>query len=108
MPIWKLAPDAAVQIGTTGPSTRSIAVALNSACAPDADVAIRSIRPGSESAGAVVSRTRTVNPVDVTLPARSRAAHCTGLSPSGKTVPDAGLHDTATLPSTASLAIGDW
>src|SRR5437660_477483 len=41
-----------------------------------------------------------------TLPAASCAVQVTTSVPSGKTLPETGAHETATLPSTMSVAVG--
>src|SRR6266498_2270073 len=55
--------------------------------------------------GGVVSTTVTVNEPCPVLPCASVALHCTVVVPSGNVEPLAGVHVTATLPSTMSVAL---
>ena len=63
-PTAKVEPDAGVQVIGRAPSTLSVAVAAYVTTAPDALVAVAATDAGKARAGAVVSRTVTVN-VDV-------------------------------------------
>jgi hypothetical protein len=59
-----------------------------------------------ETAGAVVSRTVTLKEACDALPALSVALHVTVAVPSANMLPDAGAQDTASVPSTLSVAVG--
>src|SRR5215207_1311173 len=63
---------------------------------------------GTVRLGAVVSTTVTVNVVVAVLPAASAAVQLTVVVPMGKTLPEAGVHETETLPPTMSMAVGFW
>jgi hypothetical protein len=56
--------------------------------------------------GAVVSRTVTVNGLLDVLPALSVALHVTVVAPRANVLPDAGVQETASLPSALSVAVG--
>jgi hypothetical protein len=56
--------------------------------------------------GAVVSLTVTVNELRAALPALSVAVQVTVVTPSAKVLPDAGLQETESVPSTLSVAVG--
>ena len=58
------------------------------------------------SLGAVVSRTVTLNVLELLLPALSVAVHVTVVAPSANVVPDAGAHVAVPAPSTVSLQLG--
>jgi hypothetical protein len=97
-------PDAGVHVGVSAPSTPSLAVAEKLTFAPAELFACTEIVPGNVKVGFSVSSTVTVKlPVPV-LPALSIAVHVTVVARTGKTDPDAGVHDTPTLPSTMSAA----
>jgi hypothetical protein len=98
-------PDAGVQLVATAPSTRSVAEAANVTAAPAGPVASAVIGAGTLIAGGVVSVTVTVNVADALLPAASRAVHVTVVAPVANTLPEAGEHAVASLPSTLSLAL---
>jgi hypothetical protein len=69
-----------------------MAVAENVTTAPLPDVASAVVRPGTETVGAVLSRTVTSNvPGTEVFPAASVAQQETWVVPSGKTEPEAGL-----------------
>jgi hypothetical protein len=72
---------------------------------PVAPVASTVALAGTVTTGRVVSVTVTVKEADPVLPRVSLAVHVTVVVPSGKVAPLAGVHVTATAPSTASLAV---
>jgi hypothetical protein len=69
LPRRNVDPLAGAQIAATGPSTRSIADALNVATAPEASTAETVTVAGTVTAGGVVSRTVTLNAPVLVLPA---------------------------------------
>ena len=89
----------------TLPSTRSVAVAVNSTTAPVGPVASATMLAGGLITGGVVSRTVTVKVLVAVLLCASVAVSVTVVVPSGKVLPEAGLAFTATLPSTRSVAV---
>src|SRR4051812_12087481 len=70
-PIPNVAPDAGTHAGTTAPSTRSAALALNGTTAPAGVVAVAARSRGSVNAGGVVSLTVTLK---VAVPLQPLAA----------------------------------
>ena len=60
---------------------------------------------GAGEGGAVVSVTLTLKEPEAVLPAASLAVQVTTVVPRAKTLPEAGVHETATDPSTASFAV---
>ena len=76
-------PEAGVQLRSTLPSTRSVACADHETRAPAGLVASAVMSSGTVMAGAVVSRTVTVNVADPVLPRVSSAVHVTVVSPTG-------------------------
>ena len=101
-------PEAGLQVTLTAPSTRSVDDALKVTAAPDALVASAVMFAGSESVGAVVSRTVTVNEPLAVLLCASVALHCTVVVPIAKVEPERGLQVTGTGPSTSSLADAEY
>src|SRR5262249_23947545 len=99
-------PEGGVHVNGREPSTRSIALAEKVTVVPARLVAC-AIGAGSVSTGGVVSTTCITKAAFVgALPCASRAVHETVVLPSGNVDPDAGAHDTTSLPSTRSLAVG--
>jgi hypothetical protein len=95
-PIGNTLPLTGVQLVAIGPSTLSVAVALNVNTAPSGPVASTVALDGTVP----ISRLRSVSftvtlklPVEV-LPARSLAWHCTVVVPIGKNDPLGGSHIT--------------
>jgi hypothetical protein len=101
-------PDAARQLTSTEPSTRSEAVGFEYvAVAPVGPVASTENEAGTPaSAGGVVSTTVIVNEPVAMLPEASVAEQVTVVVPSGNVEPEVGSHSTATGPSTRSEADG--
>src|SRR5438034_1272048 len=60
---------------------------------------------GRVNAGAVVSRTVTLNELRPAFPRVSVAVHCTVVVPSANVDPEAGAQVTVRLPSTTSVAV---
>ena len=104
VPIGNVLPEAGVHVGAITPSTLSIADTTYAIVAPLGPVASAVIGLGTTSTGGVMSETVTVKLATAELPAASRAVHRTDVAPSGKVLPDAGVHATATGPSTSSIA----
>ena len=100
----KVAPLAGVQLTATGPSTASVAAALKLYAAPLALVASSVAFAGTVTPGAAVSRTVTVKAALPVFPDASVAVQVTGVGPSGKIAPLAGLQVGVRLPATASVA----
>jgi hypothetical protein len=69
-------------------------------------VAYTVVGPGTASVGGVVSTTATWNDAELLFPWLSAAVHWTVVVPSGKSVCDAGEHETSCGPSTVSTAVG--
>ena len=105
-PIANIEPLAGLQLGVTGPSTASTALAWYRTEAPPGPVASIATGPGSPRAGGTVSTTVTENITAQRLPCASMAAQVTLVVPMGTTAPLAGEQLTATLPSTTSVAVG--
>lgn len=105
--IGKVDPEAGEHTTLRAPSTRSVAVAVKVTVAPDALVASTTLFAGKESAGAVVSRTVTVNVALPVLPEESVAVHVTVVEPSGKVDPEAGEQTAVRVPSTLSVAVAE-
>src|SRR5436190_325144 len=80
-------------------------VAENATAAPSGPVASTVMLLGTETAGAVVSRTVTSNESLDSLPCASVAEHVTVVASSANVEPDAGSQTTATSSSTASVAV---
>ena len=105
VPSANVLPEAGAHVGTTLPSTRSVAVAVNVTAAPDGPVAGTVMSAGRCNAGPVVSETVTVKLPVARLPAASAAEQETVVVPSGNVAPEAGMHATETLPLTRSVAV---
>src|SRR5918911_1538822 len=106
-PTGKLLPDAGLHDGVSGPSTLSLALAEKVTVVPDGSGVDTLRLPGTLTTGAVWSTRFTVTlklalPV---FPCESVAVHVTFVVPTGKLLPDAGLHVGVSGPSTVSLAV---
>ncbi len=106
VPSGNIEPDVASQVTASVPATVSSASVMNAAVAPAGPVASLVMFAGSVSVGAVVSTTVTSNEPPVALPCASSAEQSTVVVPSGYIEPLSGVHVTATVPSTTSLAEG--
>src|SRR3954467_13772023 len=107
MPVRNVPPEAGAHVTVSVPSTMSVDVgSVYVTFAPLGLVASTLTFACAEITGGVVSRTITLKVRVATLPAASRAVQVTTVVPSAKSVPDAGEHVTATLPSTRSVAAG--
>ena len=104
VPAGNVAPLADVQLTATLPSTRSIAEAVNVNGAPAGPVASIVALAGTVIAGAVVSRTSTVNVFVCVFAWLSVAVHVTVVAPNANVDPLAGRQLTATPPSKMSVA----
>jgi hypothetical protein len=104
-PSGKVEPLAGVHVVGNTPSTLSDDDVVKLNAAPVAAVASTVAGVGTVTTGPDVSATVTVNEAAPVLPRASVAVQLTVVVPSGKTAPLAGAHVTATLPSTASLAV---
>jgi hypothetical protein len=98
-------PALKLHLGSSAPLTASSAETSSVAVAPVGPVASRTKPAGRVRTGGVVSTILTVKVPVETFPSRSRASHCTSVSPSGYITPDAGSQVTGTDPSTASVAV---
>jgi len=99
-------PLAGVQTGVTEPSTRSVAEATQLTEAPPCSVASTTWSPGRLRTGAVVSWIVMPKALVALLPALSCVEQVTVVVPSAKTVADAGVQVTLSVPSTMSVAFG--
>ena len=97
-------PEDGMQTGTITPSTTSAAVAVNMTAVP-APVASVVMLAGSVRTGALGSVTVTVKLELALLPCASVAVHVTVVTPTGKSLPDAGVQTGVTGPSMASAAV---
>ena len=75
-------------------------------CRPVAPTASATMSAGSVSTGALVSLTVTVKLAVALLPLASVAMQVTEVSPSGNSVPEAGVHTTVTGGEAVSVATG--
>lgn len=116
-PRGKVEPEAGRQTVAPGRSTRSTAVTLYETTAPSADVASRVFSAGTFRAGPVVSSTATWKLFEARLPPASEAepggalvpflsvaVQATADGPRPKVLPELGVHDVSTGPSTRSVA----
>jgi hypothetical protein len=104
-PSGNVAPEPGVQLTAGAGSTLSLTVTENGTLAPAGLVASAVLGPGTERVGAVVSRTLTLNAVEVELPDASVAVHETVVVPSGNVLPEAGEQATCGDGSIASDAV---
>ena len=99
-------PDAGTQVGVRGPSTISLAVAVNVTTLPPRVFASSTMLSSWSITGAVVSVMVTVNVIVVTaLPSLSLTSQLTVVVPLGNRKPDAGTQVGVRGPSTISLAV---
>src|SRR5436190_18785770 len=95
VPASNVDPEAGVQTGVIAPSTVSVAVAVN---VTTGFVVVMS--SGSVSSGGVVSDTMT-SMSSVPVPFASVAVQCTVEMPSGKKLPETGVHTASRFGSTS-------
>jgi hypothetical protein len=105
LPTGKLLPDAGVHVTAGAGSTLSLAVTAKFTVAPFELVASAVIGAGTVIVGGVVSWMVTVKVAFAALLAASWAEQLTLVFPSGNIEPEAGVHATATAPSTRSVAV---
>jgi hypothetical protein len=106
VPTGKVLPDVGLHVVVGDGSMASLAVATNDTAAPLPDVASCVIDGGTETVGAVLSRTVTLNvPGAEVLPASSLAVQETPVVPIGKLLPDDGVQTMLGVRSMASLAL---
>ena len=103
-PTGNVDPDAGVHVGVIGPSTVSVAVAVNVSAFPEDDVVVSLMSAGTVTTGAVVSCTVTWNDAVLVFPAASLALQFTVVVPNGKVDPEAGVHEKLVTP-TLSVAV---
>src|SRR2546422_7259021 len=87
-PSGNVEPDRGEQDADNGPSTVSVACAVNVARAPPGPVASRVMLAGTVTSGAVVSRTVTVNVAGAAFPWGSVGVPLTPLRAGGDIYPD--------------------
>jgi hypothetical protein len=104
VPMAKVLPLAREQPTVNGEVTASVALALNVTTAPAEDVASATCVAGTETTGAVVSRTTTLKEADAGLCAASSVEHVTGVVPSSNVLPLAGEQATVNSAVAASVA----
>ena len=104
-PSGKIVPLAGLHVGGTMPSMVSVADVVKVNAPPVAPVASIVALAGTVTTGGVVSATVTVNDAVLMFPRASLAVQLTVVVPSGNVAPLAGVQVTATVPSTASLAV---
>lgn len=105
VPIGKAEPEAGVQMTGTAPSTISVALAANTATAPEELVAVSVRFVGADRIGGVVSRTTIVKLPDEEFPCVSEEEQLAVVVPMANVEPDAGAHTTGRVPSTMSVAL---
>jgi len=103
-PSGNVEPETAEHVTATDPLTRSLAETVKFTTAPDGPVASSVMLAGKVSVGGVVSWMVTLKLPLVVLPALSVAEQSTLVVPSGNVLPEAGVQDTVTEPSTMSVA----
>jgi hypothetical protein len=107
VPTGKLLPEDGLQEGVSGPSTLSFALAENVTVVPPADSVSTEKSPGTDTTGGVVSFsvTVTVKEAEPVFPCESVALQVTVVVPTGKVLPEDGLHVGVSEPSTVSFAL---
>jgi hypothetical protein len=107
VPIGKVLPEDGLQLTGSGPSTLSFALAENVTAVPPVDSLSTEKSAGTLTTGGVVSSmlTVTVKDAEPVFPCESVALHVTVVVPTGKVLPDAGLHVGVSGPSTMSVAV---
>src|SRR5687768_757511 len=103
-PTTNAEPDDGLHDTVTGPSTRSVAVAVKDTTFPVGPSASTMTSAGRCRVGALVSTMVTVNEALPVLPWSSVAVHVTVVSPSGRVEPDGVVQETGRAPSTRSRA----
>jgi hypothetical protein len=103
VPSGNVEPDAGVHVGMIGPSTASLADAVNVSAFPPLEL-VSTMSAGTVTTGAVVSTTLTWKLALLELPAASLAVHVTAVVPSGNVDPDACVQPEAVTP-TASVNV---
>src|SRR5439155_3231602 len=103
-PMANVDADAGTHVVGVAPSTTSDADAANVTDAPLADVASVVMVAGTVTAGAVESRTVTMNPAVAALPRASADEHVTVVAPRRNVDPGEGVHVSDVAPSTESSA----
>src|SRR5262249_3827843 len=102
-PSGNVEPEVGAQVGVSGPSTASEAVAVYVTAAPDELVASAVMLAGTVTVGAPAFCTVTVNDLLDEFPAASAALQLTVVVPFGNVEPDAGVQPKLVTP-TASVA----
>src|SRR5436190_1196885 len=107
VPTGKVLPDDGLQLAGSGPSLSSVAVAEKVTVAPPLDSVSTEKSAGTDTTGGNVSLrlTVTVKDAEPVFPCESVALHVTVVVPTGKLLPDAGLHVGVSGPSTVSFAL---
>src|SRR5919199_6669565 len=107
VPTGKLLPEDGLQLGVSAPSTLSFALAEKLTVRPPVDSVSTEKSPGTDTTGGVVSLrfTVTVKEAEPVFPCESVALHVTVVVPTGKLLPDGGLHVGVSGPSTTSVAV---
>src|SRR6266568_6336342 len=99
VPIGNVDPDGGVHTGVIEPSTMSVAVAVN---VTTGFIVVMSA--GRKRSGRVVSTTNTGKSA-VEVPLLSVAVQCTFVVPSGKRLPEAGVHVAVMFGSTTLVTV---
>jgi hypothetical protein len=107
VPSGNVLPEAGLQVGVSGPSVSSVALAENVTVVPELDSVSTEKSAGTVTTGGIVSSrdTVTVKEAEPVFPCESVAVHVTVVVPTGKVFPEAGLHVGVSEPSTVSLAL---
>ena len=104
--IGKTEPESGTQAAAMFPLTMSVAEAENDTGAPFGPIASVAMSSGTETDGAVVSRTVTVNVFGALwLPESSEAVQLTVVVVIGNVLPEGGEHETVGVGSTRSEAV---
>src|SRR6266571_6161096 len=103
-PSAKVLPEAGLQMASTEPSTMSLADAVKVTAAPFAPVDSAVMLAGRVRNGGVVSTMVTLKYPVAVFPWTSVDEQLTTVVPNAKVLPEAGLQNTASKPSTRSLA----
>ena len=106
VPIGNVLPEDGLQLGVSEPSRLSVAVALKLTEVPPGFPVLVVMSLGTLTTGGVVSliETVTVNEALPVLPCASVALQVTVVVPTGKVLPEAGLQEGVSEPSTTSVA----
>jgi hypothetical protein len=108
VPSGKVLPELGEQFAASVPSTRSLADAEKETAAPEGPVASAVADDGTETSGAVVSRTVTLNePGSDVFPCESVAVQVTVVVPTPKVLPEDGEQSAAKVPSTRSFPVAE-